>query len=165
MRRALLALAAAGALVTAAAGCGGVAGPASGGPAAASLDPTTQASLADTRAVCDALSQVYGKNLGPFASALTNMIAARTASGGTAAQSSTQQAQQALRGFADGVRGATQASTNPQVRADGEHAAAGLRAKSGDARFFSTIKTSDDVNTLLGPTLKQWLAPVNQHCS
>jgi hypothetical protein len=168
MRRAVLTLVAGGVLLAGAAACGTAAGPTPGGPAgtaqAAAGNPSEQAALADTRAVCEALGQVYGKNIGPFAAAVSSMITNRSAAGG-AAKTAQAQAQQTLGTFATAVRTATQTSTNPQVRADGAQTADQLRAKSTDTAFFSKIQTSKDLDTLLGPTLKNWLAPVTHHCS
>ena len=69
------------------------------------------------------------------------------------------------RGFATAIRGATQGSGHAQLRADGKQAADRIQARSADAAFFGKIRTPEDVNTLLGPTLKEWLSPVNHHCS
>ena len=130
--------------------------PAAGGTAAAAAQP-------ELKGTCEALGQVYDKNMAPLAEALTKMVAGRK--GATGTDGSQQQAQQALKSFATAVRGATQASVNAQLRADGKQAADRLQARSTDAAFFGKIRTPEDVNTLLGPTLKEWLSPIAHHCS
>lgn len=164
MRRAVLTLAVGGVLLAGAAACG-TASPSANGPAGTgqSVNPAVQASLADTRTVCEALGQAYGRDIGPFASALNTMVAARkSADGGKASQA---QAQQSLSALAKAVLGATQGSSNAQVRVDGLTAAKQLDSQSANAAFFTKIQTAKDMNTVLGPTLKQWLAPISQHCS
>lgn len=163
MRRAVLALSLGGCLLTASA-CGTAKGPTTNGTpnpgaaAAAAADPA----LADTRTVCDAVGQVLNKDIGPFADALGKMVAGRnTAAAGT----SQRQAQQSLKTFSTSIRGATQTSTNAQLRADGAQTANTLQAKSTDAAFFTKIQTTKDMDTVLGPTLKEWLSPVTHHCS
>jgi hypothetical protein len=70
-----------------------------------------------------------------------------------------------LNAFATAIRESTQSSTDPQVRTDGKQTADKMQAKAADAGFFRAIKTSEEVNTVLGPTLTEWLAPVARHCS
>ena len=169
MRRAAMALAVLGLAVTAAAGCSlksNEAGSPAGAPgqAAASMDPTVQASLADTRNVCDAIGKVYSKDYATFATALSKLATSRK-SNAAAQSSSKMQAQGALKGFADDLRGATQASTNTQVRTDGAQAADQLQQHAGDNTIFDKVKTTSDVQTLLGSTMKGWLAPLSNHCT
>ena len=160
MRRAVLALVVGGVFATASA-CGTLNGPAANGtpnPGAAATDPA----LVDTRTVCDAVGQVLNKDIGPFADALGKMIAGRKTA---TADASLAQAKQSLKTFATSIRGATQTSTNAQVRADGAQTADTLQAKSADDAFFQKIQTTKDMDTLLGTTLKEWLSPVTHHCS
>jgi hypothetical protein len=164
MRRAVLALVVGGVFVTASA-CGTANGPATNGTpnpggtaAAAAADPA----LTDTRTVCEAVGQVLNKDIGPFADALGKMIAGRRTA---AADTSLAQAKQSLKTFATSIRGATQTSTDAQVRADGVQAADTLKAKSADDAFFRKIETAEDLDAVLGTSLKEWLAPVTHHCS
>jgi hypothetical protein len=162
MRRAVLALSLGGFLLTVSA-CGTATGPsASGTPNTAGAAAAADPALADTRTVCEAVGQVLNKDIGPFADALGKMVAGRDAA---AASASRQQAQQSLKTFSASIRGATQTSTDARLRADGKQAADILQAKSADAAFFKTIQTTKDMDTLLGPTLKEWLSPVTHHCS
>lgn len=133
-----------------------------GAPAAAGSAPAA-AAQPELKNTCEALGQVYDKNMAPLAEALTKMVAGRK--GATGADAAQQQAQQALKSFATAVRGATQASADAQLRADGKRAADSLQSRSTDAAFFGKIRTPEDVNTLLGPTLKEWLSPIAHHCS
>ena len=164
MRRAVLALAVGGVFLTASA-CGTAKSPAASGTPNAGTAATAAAdpALADTRAVCDAVGQVLNKNIGPFAEALGKMLAGRQTAGGGATL--VQPAQQSLKSFATSILGATQTSTNAQVRADGKQTADTLQAKSADTAFFRKIQTTKDMDTVLGPTLKEWLSPVTHHCS
>lgn len=157
MRRAVFGVVAGGLLLVAAA-CGttggptpGVGTPAVGG--AVSLTPEQVA----TKASCEAIGDVYAKNMGAFASSLSKV----PASGDTARKD----AQQKLTDFGAAILGATGGSTDAQMRADGKQAAGRLQATAKNAEFFARIRTTDDVSTVLGPTMKEWLAPVTHHCS
>jgi hypothetical protein len=162
MRRIVLALTLGGALLAAGA-CGTAkqtGTPAVTGPAAIAASAVGQpAAGTETKAFCEGLGDVYNKNMGPFADALTKMVAA----GG--AKASQAQASKTLSTFAAAVRGTAATSQDPQLRADGKQAADKLQAQSANTAFFAKVRTTQDVNTVLGPTLKQWLAPVANHCS
>ncbi|GAB2567862.1 hypothetical protein Aab01nite_44220 [Paractinoplanes abujensis] len=123
--------------------------------APASAAPVTTAQAA-TKSTCEALGQAYGKNMAPFAEALTKYVADRK----TIAT-----AQSSLAAFATAVQEATATSKDAQIKADGKQAADKMHAKSTDAKFFSAIKTSKDVDKTLGPTMSDWLSPVQRHCS
>jgi hypothetical protein len=153
MRRALFGIVAGGLLLGAAA-CGSTGGPTPGaGTAAVTLAPEQLA----TKASCEAIGDVYTKNMGAFASSLSKV----PASGDTARK----EAQQKLTAFGSAVLGATKGSTDAEMRADGKRAAEQLQAAAKNAGFFAKIKTTDDVSAVLGPTMKEWLAPVTHHCS
>lgn len=169
MRRAVQTLVVGGALLFAAA-CGtsespstttppavGAGTPAAGGPASAGAG-ALPADIAQTKALCESLGQVYNKNMGPFAESLTKVVASKGAKADVA------EAQTALKSFAVAVQGATEKSADTKLKEDGKKAADQLTEKSKDAAFFKTIKTNEDVNKLLGPTLKEWLSPVQAHC-
>jgi hypothetical protein len=162
MRQAVRALIIGGVLFSAAA-CGTTTNPAPGGAgvgigSATAPAPGVLASQQAIRSSCEALGEVYSKNMAPVAESLSKL-----ADG--ADKKKQQQAQQALRAFATEIRSATQRSTDPQVRTDGKKTADQLQAKAADADLFSKIKTNEDVNTVLGSTLKEWLSPIDQHCS
>ncbi|GIE49259.1 hypothetical protein Ani05nite_27930 [Amorphoplanes nipponensis] len=167
MRQAVQALIISGVLLSAAA-CGTATNPAPGEPGvgvgAASAPPAAQRSAeASARSACEALGQVYSRHMAPYAEALTKLVATREHAGDE--KPDQQQVKKSLTAFATAISAVTQASTDPVMRADGKKAADQLAAKAADARTFSKIKTQQDVNTTLGPTLKQWLAPVDKHCS
>ena len=153
MRRIMVGLVFSGVLLSAAA-CGSTGGvePAPGG-APASLTPEQLA----TKASCEAIGDVYTKNMGAFATSLSKVPAS-----GDAAR---KEAQQKLTAFGSAILGATSSSTDAQMRADGKETAEHLRATAKSGAFFAKIKTTDDVSTVLGPTMKEWLAPVTHHCS
>ena len=158
MRRVVLGLVAGAALLGAAA-CGTTDSPTPGagtpgaGGGAVSLSPEQAA----TKASCEQVGSVYSKNLGAFAESLSKV----PSNGPTARKD----AQQKLSAFGTAVRDATQGSSDAQFRADGKQAADQLQATSKNAAFFAKIKTTDDVSKVLGPTMKEWLAPVTHHCS
>jgi hypothetical protein len=161
MRRVVLALAVGGALLAPAA-CGTAKSPSASDPKDAGPALAATASP-ETKQLCEALGQVYSKNLGPVAAALSKMVADRKTP--AAAKASQEQAQEKLGALATAIRGATEANTDPALRADGKKTAEQLQAKSVDDKFFSAIQTSKDVDTTLGPTLKGWLEPTTNHCS
>ncbi len=164
MRRAVRTLLVGGVLFTAAA-CGTAAdtgerpAAAPGGSAAPAVAELTPEQAA-TKSTCEALGKTFDKNMAPFAEALTKLIAGKQGGNG-----SPQQAQAALKTFATEIRSATETSPDAQLKADGKQAADRLQERSADAAFFAKIKTDKDVSKVLGPTLKEWLSPVTNHCS
>ncbi len=163
MRRAVPALALAGVLLAAAA-CGTDRSPqpATSGPVAAPAPAGSAPGDAPVRALCETLGKAYSDHLGPFAEALSATVADSGASRGAQAQ---QQARQQLKAMGDAVLEATRANPDAQIRADGEQAAEQLRKTSTDDGFFRKIKDADDVNTVMGTTVKTWMEPVSRHCS
>ena len=140
------------------AACGTANGASPGSNQAAPGGAVQPSALAETKQSCEALGQAYTKNVGPFAEALSKMVAGPTKDTQAAAQTK-------LGNLAVAVRAATETSTDAQIKSDGKSTADSLTAKSKDGKFFAGIKTSEDVNKVLGPTLKQWLSPVTHHCS
>jgi len=158
MRRAVLMLMVGGAL-SALAACGTASGQTPGsGAAAAPGGAALPSALVETKQSCEALGQAYTKNVGPFAESLSKMVAGPAAA-------TQKDAQQKLGALATAVRTATENSGDAQIKSDGKTTADNLAAKAKDAKFFAAIKTTDDVNKILGPTLKEWLSPVTHHCS
>src|ERR1700712_5296207 len=121
MRRALFGVVAGGLLLGMAA-CGSTGGPTPGagtpgvGGATVSLAPGEAA----TKASCEAIGDVYSKNMGAFASSLS-----KVPSDGDLAR---KDAQQKLGDFGTAVLGATKGSADAQLRADGKQAATQLQA-------------------------------------
>jgi hypothetical protein len=166
MRRAVPACALAGALLSAAA-CGTARSPEPSGPAPSVAVPSAAPApaapaLAQTRALCETLGRAYSEHLGPFAEALSATVTGGTASRDATAQ---KQARQQLSGLADAIAEATRASPDAQVRADGAKTAEQLRRTSADDGFFRKVRSAEDVNAVIGTTLKTWMAPVDRHCS
>ena len=166
MRQAVQAFIISGVLLTAA-GCGTATGSTPGapaGPGTASAPPAaTLAAEASTKSSCQALGEVYSSHIPPFAEALSKMVTGRQSAG--ADPESQRQVQKSLSAFATAVRESTQSSTDPQIRTDGKQTADRMQAKAADAGFFRAIKTTEEVNAVLGPTLTEWLSPVARHCS
>jgi hypothetical protein len=163
MRRALLTLTA-GMFLAAVGACGTAAESPSASvgtlPAAApAATGAGQPVHAGTKASCEALGQVFSTNIGPFAEALSKMVAA------SSAPDAAKPAQQKLSAFASAIRDATRASAEAPMRTSGEQTAKQLQAKSADQKFFRGIRTAADVETVLGTDLKQWLTPVTKLCS
>jgi hypothetical protein len=151
MRRTIRTLLVGGVLLSAAA-CGTA--PGTTAPTMPASAPAT--APAAVASACEALGRTYNTNLAAFAKALTNMVADRK---------TVTQAQRSLATFAAAVADATKASTDAQIRADGKQVADRMRAESADPKFFAAIKTTQDVNQTMGPTVTQWLSPIARHCS
>jgi len=157
MRRALFGVVAGG-LLLAVGACGTTGGPTPGVGTPRAAGPVSLSSeQAATKASCEAIGDVYTKNMGAFASSLSKV----PDTGDTARKD----AQQKLTDFGTAILGATKSSTDAQIRADGKQAAARLEATAKNTAFFARIRTTQDVSTVLGPTMKEWLAPVTHHCS
>ncbi|HET6528993.1 MAG TPA: hypothetical protein VFH03_00040 [Actinoplanes sp.] len=165
MRRPLLALAVGSLLAVTA--CGTARNPAvSAVPSAGAGAPSAVAvptELAETKAVCEAIGQVYTANMGPFAQAVSELAAVRQRSGDAGQLQG--QAQERLSEFATAIRGATRDSGVREAQAAGERTAKLLEAKSDDAAFFRKIQTGKDAEQVIGSTLKEWLKPVTSYCS
>ncbi len=160
MRQAVRAFIVGGVLFSAAA-CGTATNPAPGGVgigSGAAPPPEVQASQASIKEACEALGTVYSRNMAPVAESLTKLV-------DNTDKKTRQQAQQAMKAFAAEIRRATEKSTDAKLRTDGKKTADRLQAEAADADLFSKIKTNEDVNTVLGSTLKEWLSPIEQHCS
>jgi hypothetical protein len=167
MRQAVQAFFLTGVLLSAAA-CGTATNPAPGeagvGIGTASAPPPAQRSAeASTRSACEALGQVYSRHMAPFAQALTELADARKSPGDD--KKNEQEVKQALTAFATAISGATAESTDPELRTAGKETADKLKAKAADTKSFSAVKSTQDVNTTLGSTLKGWLSPLDQKCS
>ncbi|MEU4159175.1 hypothetical protein [Actinoplanes sp. NPDC026670] len=150
MRRAFYALLTGGILLAASA-CGtapGSPGANTTAGAAPSIPPAGPA--------CEALAKVYDQNMGPYAQALTTLATD---------PKTIAQAQQSLAAFATAVQEATKGSADTELEAAGKQAAKQMHAKSTDAKFFATIKSTDDVTKAIGPTLTEWLGPVQRRCA
>jgi hypothetical protein len=162
MRQAVRAFIVGGVLFSVAA-CGTATNPAPAGPgvgigSATAPPPGVQASQASIKDACEAVGTVYSRNMAPVAESLTKLV-------DNTDKKTRQQAQQAMKAFAAEIRRATEKSTDAKLRTDGKKAADRLQAEAADADLFSKIKTNEDVNTVLGSTLKEWLSPIEQHCS
>jgi hypothetical protein len=140
--------------------------PAASVPAGAGKAPATPgvapAALAETKQVCEAIGQVYTDNMGRFAGSLSSLVADRADA--AKARTSQERAQKALGTFATDVRTATQYSP-AAARAAGKQAADRLGKAAGDDAYFAKIKTTKDVDRVLGTDLTKWLAPITEHCS
>nr|BFE70783.1 hypothetical protein GCM10020092_040840 [Actinoplanes digitatis] len=112
MRRAVQALVIGGVLLPAAA-CGIATGPTTAAPVGAPAATSAAAPAADgsIRSSCEALGQVYGKNLAPFAEALTDLVAARQKA--SSDKEPRAEVRRSLTEFASAIRAATSASTDP----------------------------------------------------
>jgi hypothetical protein len=150
MRRAVLLLVAGGLLVT----------PAACGTATSTATPSSTVATAapETRTACEAVGEAYTKSMGPFAEAV-----AKAAGSGSATDRA--EAQKRLGDLAASIRAATASAKDPQIVTDGKTAADQLQKKAADKTVFAALKTPQDASQLLGPTLKDWLAPVTSHCS
>ena len=166
MRRAVLALLVGGALLTATA-CGTAKNatpntapnPGQATAVSAGAAPPVETT---TKQWCESLGQVYNSNMGPFAESLTKMVDGRKTGAAKATQDA---AQKSLTSFAAAIRAATEGAVDPSLVQVGRQISDILKDKAKDEALFDKIKTTDDVNKLLGPTLKEWLAPLTSRCS
>jgi hypothetical protein len=135
----------------------------SAGAAVPSAGVAVPPAVVQNRAVCEAIGKVYTANMGPFAQSVSELAAARQQSGDV--QKVQGQAQQRLSAFAIAIRGATHGSGVSEAEAAGERTAKVLESKSADKAFFQKIRTGEDAEKVIGPTLKAWLKPVTDYCS
>jgi hypothetical protein len=175
MRRALLAVALGGVLVTGAACSSGPSTGASAAPAAAS--PTAAASpspesasaapdySADTRAICGRLETVFNDDLTAFHTQMGKMIANKEAKLTAEAAKAQKAAGAELKKVGAKIKKETAAAQDPELRAAGAVSAAKLEKSATDTSFFKKIKTQKDYDRLIEDQLQQWFTPAAGYCA
>ena len=176
MRRALLAVALGGVLVTGAA-CnadrptGASAAPAAPSPApesagvAASPQATAPDYSANTRDICGRLEAVFNKDLTAFHTQMGKMIANKEAKLAPEAATAQKAAGAELKKVAAKIKKETAAAQDPELRAAGAVSAGKLQKSATDASFFKKIKTQKDYDRLIEDQLQQWFTPAAGYCA
>ena len=169
MRRALLAVALGG-LVLTAAGCRSDAHPtanpaASAAPSFAEPSSPVPDFSADTALVCGKLEKIFNDDLTGFGTQLGKMIAYREAGQTTEADKAKKAAQGELKGVADKVRKESGAAQDPELQAAGQQSADKFLKSANDATFINRIKTTKDLDRTMQAQMTEWLTPVAGFCA
>jgi hypothetical protein len=168
MRRAFLALALGGALLTASA-CSDDpetpdAAPAWTAPSAEATTPAPDYS-ANTNVVCGKIDKIFDQDLERFGTQLGKMIAYKEAKEATEAEKAEKAAGQQLRNIGSKVRKETAAAQDPDLKTAGATSAAKFAKSAADAKFFDGIKTTKDLDRTIQTKMSEWLTPVAGYCA
>jgi hypothetical protein len=178
MRRALLAVALGGVLVTGTA-CnadrptGASAAPAASSPSPESADvaaspAATDASpdySADTRVICGRLETVFTDDLTAFHAQMGKMIANKEAKLTPEAAKAQQAASAELKKVGAKIKKETAAAQDPELRAAGAASAAKFEKSATDKAFFQQIKTQKDYDRVIEDQLQRWFTPAAGYCA
>jgi hypothetical protein len=170
MRRAMLAVALGGALLTTAA-CSS--DPSADSPAAAptSAAPTTEAPIAapdyaaNTQLVCGKVTSIYDDGFDGFNAAMGKMIANKEAKQAAEAKKAQQAAAGELKKVGTLLRKEVAAAEDPDLKTAGEASAAKLTKSAADTKFFDSIKTPADLNKRIEAKILDWMTPVRGYCA
>lgn len=168
MRRALLAMALGGIVLTGA-GCSSDAHPTDAAAASSAppfVDPSSAAPdyTANTKLVCGKLEKVFNDDLAGFGTQLGKMIAYREAGQTAEADKAKKAAASELKGVGDKVKTETAAAQDPELQMAGAASAAKFLASANDPAFLDKIKTPKDVDRYLQAQMTTWLTPVAGFC-
>ena len=168
MRRAILALALGGVLLSAAA-CDSDAESSTAAPAAAtpSATPTSAAPdySANTALVCGKVQTVFTKDLQSFGTQLGKMIAYKEAKQAADAEKAETAAKKQLKAVGAKVLKETSAAEDPDLVTAGKTSAAKFTRSAADTRFFDGIKTTKDLDRTIEAKMTDWLSPVAGYCA
>jgi hypothetical protein len=168
MRRALLAVALGGVLLTATA-CDSDAETPAAAPAASA--PSTAATSAgpdysaNTKLVCGKVEKVFDADLETFGTQMGKMIAHKQAKQTAEAEKAEQAAAAGLKDIAAKVKTETAAAEDPELKTAGEASAAKFARSAADAKFFDGIKTTKDLDRTIEGKMTDWLSPVAGYCA
>jgi hypothetical protein len=168
MRRALLAVALGGVLVTGTACDTDRSSGAGAAPAAASPTPGASAApdySADSRAVCGRLETVFNDDLAAFHAQMGKMIANKEAKLAPEAVKAQKAAGAALKKVGAKIKKETAAAQDPQLRDAGAVSAAKITKSATDKSFFKKIKTQKDYDRVIEDQLQQWFTPAAGYCA
>ncbi|MEV6489292.1 hypothetical protein AB0M20_11785 [Actinoplanes sp. NPDC051633] len=169
MRRALLALAVGGALLTISTACDS--DPAAPAAAPTNADPTTQATstapdfAANTELVCGKVTSIYDDGFDGFNAAMGKMIANKEAEQAPEAKKAQQAAANELKKVGAALKKEVAAAEDPALKKAGETSAAKLTKSAADKKFFDSIKTTADLNKRIEPKILDWMTPVRGFCA
>ena len=170
MRRAFLAMALGGVLLTAAA-CDSDAEPTAAAPATEatpSAEPTTPAPdySADTRKVCGQVDVIFDKDIAAFSAQMGRMIARKEAKATPAEAKAAQTAASGkLKTISASLRKTTAAAQDPDLQAAGAASATKFTKAAANSAFFARIKTQKDFDKTIQSQLNNWMSPVSGFCA
>jgi hypothetical protein len=168
MRRAFLAVALGGLLLTATA-CDSDAQPTAAAPAPAtpSSAPTSSAPdySANTKLVCGQVAAIFRNDLDSFSTEMGRMIARKEAKATADAEKAEKAAATALKTAGAKLKKTTAAAQDPVLRSYGAESAAKLTKSAADGKFFDGIKTSKDLDRRIEAKLVDWMNPVTGFCA
>jgi hypothetical protein len=168
MRRALLAVALGGLLLTAAACDSGAestdAAPAATVPSAAPTSPAPDYT-ANTKLVCGNVSAIFSDDMTGFHTEMGKMIARKEAKETAEAEQAEKAARAQLKSVGAKIKKATAAAQDPDLQPAGAASAAKLAKSAADARFFDSIKTEKDLDGRIEAKLVDWMNPVTGFCA
>ncbi len=169
MRRATLAVALGGVLLTGAA-CDGKTGNSATAAAPAappSLVPSTPTPdySANTRAICGALDAIFTRDLKAFHTQIGKMIADKEAKLAPEAAAAQKAASAQLSKIGARIEDETATAQDPELRAAGAASARKFRTSATDKSFFSKIKTQKDYDRVIEDQLQEWFTPAAGYCA
>ncbi|GAA0482406.1 hypothetical protein Ade02nite_66620 [Paractinoplanes deccanensis] len=168
MRRALLAVIAAGALLTGAA-CDSDANDSSAAAApTASASPSASPEpdySADTTLVCANMQKLYSAEMKEFGAAMGKLITYREAKQATEAKKAEDAAAAKLKAVAAKIRTVTAAAEDPEFQAAGSTSAAKVDASAADRAYIKKVKTLKDLNGTIEAQYAEWLSPAAGFCA
>jgi hypothetical protein len=171
MRRAFLALALGGVLLSAAACDSGDAESTTAAPAPAATTPSATPTIsepdysANTAQVCGKVKAVFSKDLESFGTQLGRMIAYKEAKQTADAEKAEAAAKKQLKDVGAKVRKETAAAEDPELKTAGETSAGKFTKSAADTEFFDGIRTTKDLDRTIGTKMTDWLSPVAGYCA
>jgi hypothetical protein len=168
MRRAILAMALGGVLLTGAACDSDADSKTTAKPAATpSAAPSSAAPdySADSAAVCTKVEALYNGGLEGFNTQIGKMIANKEAKLTTEATKNRQAAGEQLRSVGAKIEKTTAAAQDPALQQAGATSAAKFVHSADDDAFFNKIKTQKDFERTIQGALQEWLTPVAGYCT
>jgi hypothetical protein len=168
MRRAFLALALGGVLLSATA-CDSdaestTAAPATTTPSAVPTSPAPDYS-ANTALVCGKVEAVFDKDLESFGTQLGKMIAHKEAKQSAEAEKAEAAAKKQLKAVGAKIKEQTAAAEDPELVTAGQASAAKFTKSAADTKFFDSIRTTKDLDKTIEAKMTDWLSPVAGYCA
>jgi hypothetical protein len=166
MRRAFLAVALGGVLLTGAACHSDAETKDNAAPATPSAVPSSAAPdyTADTQAVCAKVEKLYNGGLEGFNAQIGKMIANKEAKLAPEAATARKAAGQELKNVGTKIEQETAAAQDPELQQAGAASAAKFVATADDDSFFDKIKSQKDFEKVIQSRLQEWLTPVAGYC-
>jgi hypothetical protein len=168
MRRALLAVALGGVLLSAAACDSDTETPAAAPAASApSTAPASAAPnyLANTKLVCGEVEKIFDADLQSFGAQMGKMIAYKEAKQTADAEKAEKAAAANLKAISAKIRKETASAENPELKTAGDASADKFASSATDAKFFDGIKTTKDLDKTIESKMTEWLSPVAGYCA